>query len=105
MEITHRQRHGFRLPAILSAKQVVLCALIIDLLSAALFAQSLQYPLQDNAGLRLPATPNDRVVVDKGDAPLGANKEKRCSIKPFPGMPSIASVTSLQIPHKGSKRI
>jgi hypothetical protein len=39
MERTHRTQHRFRLPAMLSSKQVVLLALIIDLLPAPLFAQ------------------------------------------------------------------
>jgi hypothetical protein len=68
MEITHRKRHGFRLPAMPTSRQVVLCALIIDLLPTPLFAQKSRMPLQDNAGLWLPATPDNRVVVDKGES-------------------------------------
>jgi hypothetical protein len=103
MEITPRKQHGFRLPAMLSSKPVVLCALIIDLLSAPLFAQITRMPLQDNAGLWLPATPNDRVVVDKGDSKPSAGDKKMCSLQPFPGMANSVSVTRLQIPRKAQK--
>jgi tetratricopeptide (TPR) repeat protein len=99
METTQRKQHGFRLPAM---PKVVLCALIIDFLPVPLFAQSLQYPLQDNAGLRLPTTP-DHVVVDKGDTQPRPGEKKLCSIQPFPGMPSTVSVASLQIPYKAQK--
>jgi tetratricopeptide (TPR) repeat protein len=102
MGIQQRKQHGFRLPAMLSSKPWMLCALLIDLLPAPLFAQSLHYPLQDTTAARLPATPDDRVVVDKGDA-RPQTGEKTCSIQPFPGMPSTVSVTSLQIPSKAQK--
>jgi hypothetical protein len=81
-----------RLPAMLSSKPVVLCALIIDLLPAPLFAQITRMPLQDNAGLWLPATPNDRVVVDKGDSKPSAGDKKMCSLQPFPGMPILSAL-------------
>jgi hypothetical protein len=103
MEITHRKRHGCRLPAMLTSRQVVLCALIIDLLPAPLFAQKSRMPLQDNAGLWLPATPDNRVVVNKSDSKASAGENKMCSIQPFPGMANSVSVTSLQIPPKARK--
>jgi tetratricopeptide (TPR) repeat protein len=103
MEITHRKQHGLRLPAMLSSKKVVLCALIIDLMSAALLAQKPRMTYKTGPVTLVPTIPDDRVVVDKGDAQPGAPEKKMCSIQPFPGMPNIASVTSLQIPHKAQK--
>jgi hypothetical protein len=50
-----------------------------------------------------PTTPDDRVVVHQAAAQAGAAEKKMCSIPPFPGMPNIASVTSLQTPHKAQK--
>jgi cytochrome c-type biogenesis protein CcmH/NrfG len=87
----------------LSWKQVVFCALIIALFPAALLAQKPRMTYKSGPVNLLPRTPDDRVVVDKGDAQPGAAEEKMCSIQPFPGMPNIASVTSLQIPHKAQK--
>ena len=103
MGITPRKHHGFRLPAMPSSKRWMLCALMIDLLPAALFAQDLHYPLQDKTAARLPATPDDRVVVDKGDAQRQTGEKTICSIQPFPGMPDTASVASLQVPSKAQK--
>jgi predicted Zn-dependent protease len=102
VEMTQRNQHGFRLASMLGFKRAMLCALILDCLPVALFSQSLQYPLQDNAGLRLPTTP-DSVVVDRGDPRPRPGEKKVCSIQPFPGMSSTASVTSLQIPSKAQK--
>jgi tetratricopeptide (TPR) repeat protein len=102
MEITCRRQYGFRLPARLSWKQAALCALIIDLLPAPLFAQRPRMTYNGQVVV-LPKTPDDRVVVDKGDAQTAPGEKKLCSIQPFPGMPSTASVTSLQIPHKAQK--
>jgi predicted Zn-dependent protease len=103
MGISQRKQHRFRSLAMLSSKQWMLCALMIDLLPAPLFAQDLHYPLQDKTAARLPATPDDRVIVDKGDTRRQAAEKTVCSIQPFPGMPSTASVTSLQIPSKAQK--
>jgi tetratricopeptide (TPR) repeat protein len=102
MEITHRTQHGFRLPAMLSSKQVLLCALIIDLLPAPLFAQRPRMNYK-TAPVMLPTTPDDRIVVDKGNSSRGAGENKMCSIQPFPGMANSVSVTSLQIPSKAQK--
>jgi hypothetical protein len=99
MGITQRKQDGFRLPAMLSTKLWMLCSLMIDLLPALLFAQS----LQDTTAARLPATPDDRVIVDTGDARRPPGEKTICSIQPFPGMPSTTSVTSLQIPSKAQK--
>jgi tetratricopeptide (TPR) repeat protein len=100
MEITHRQRHGFQLPVMLRSKQLVLCALIIDLLPAPLFAQAsrMKYDVTPQ-----PRTLDARPIVDKGGSQPAAGEKKMCSIEPFPGMPHTASVTSLQIPHKAQK--
>jgi cytochrome c-type biogenesis protein CcmH/NrfG len=106
MEITHRKRNGFRLPVMLSSKQRVLCALIIDLLTAPLFAQSQSkpYPSQDNSGLKQRlATQDDLVVGDKGDSKPSVGEKKMCSIQPFPGVTTSVSVTSLQVPPKAQK--
>jgi tetratricopeptide (TPR) repeat protein len=51
----------------------------------------------------LPATPDDRVVVDKGDSKPQAKDKKICSIQPFPGIANGVSVTTLQIPPKAEK--
>lgn len=93
----------FQLLAMLSSKPVLLCALIIDLLSVPLFAQGPRIPLQDNAVSWLPATPDDRVMVNNHDSKPGADAKKICSIQSFPGMANSVSVTSLQIPRKAQE--
>jgi cytochrome c-type biogenesis protein CcmH/NrfG len=103
MEITYRRDYGFRLLARLRWKHAVLCALIIDLLPMPLFAQKPRMTYKSGQVVMLPQTPDDRVVVDQGDAKPNVGEEKLCSLQPFPGMPSTASVTSLQIPHKAQK--
>ena len=102
MKITYRGHYGFRLPARLRWKHAALCALIIDLLPAPLFAQRPRMTYKGQVVV-LPKRPDDRVVVDKGDAQTGAGENKLCSIQPFPGMSHRASVTSLQIPRKAQK--
>ncbi|MGA7358619.1 MAG: tetratricopeptide repeat protein, partial [Candidatus Sulfotelmatobacter sp.] len=102
MKITYRGHYGFRLPARLRWKHAALCALIIDLLPAPLFAQRPRMTYKGQVVV-LPKRPDDRVVVDKGDAQTGAGENKLCSIQPFPGMSHSASVTSLQIPRKAQK--
>jgi tetratricopeptide (TPR) repeat protein len=102
METTHCKQHRFRLSAMLSSKQVVLCALIIDLLPAPLFAQRPRMSYK-TAPVMVPTTPDDRVVVDKRDSSRATGENKMCSIQPFPGMANSVSVTSLQIPHKAQK--
>ncbi|MGB9362437.1 MAG: tetratricopeptide repeat protein [Candidatus Sulfotelmatobacter sp.] len=101
MEITYRRQYGFRLPALLRWKQAVLCALIIDLLPAPLFAQKRM--TYKGPVIVLPKRPDDRVVVGQGDAQTGTGEKKLCSIQPFPGMSTTASVTSLQVPQKAQK--
>ena len=101
MEITHREQHWFRLPAMLGWKQAVLCALVIDLLPAPLFAQHGHQWYKTHPVL--PPISDDRVVVDKGVSQPGAAEKNMCSIQPFPGMPDTVSVTSLQIPRKAQK--
>lgn len=96
--------HGFRLPAVLGLKKWLLCALMVDLLLAASFAQSLHYPLQDTTAARLPSTPDDRVIVDNGARRAHSAEKIICSIQPVPGMPTTASVTSLQIPSQAQKQ-
>ena len=71
MEMTLCQQHGFQLPVMLISKQVVLCALIIDLLSTPLFAQKTPRMTYKTVPVMVPTTPDDRVVVDKGDAKTG----------------------------------
>ncbi len=97
-----RRKQAFRLSA-LSSKQVLLCALMVDLLPAPLLAQARPRMTYKNTPVMIPTTPDDRVVVDKGDTPSGAAEKKMCSIQPFPGMPNIASVTSLRLPQKAQK--
>jgi tetratricopeptide (TPR) repeat protein len=101
MEMRHRKWQRFGLQAMLSSKQLVFCALIIDLLSTPLLAQSLRYPLQDNAALKQPlAIPDDR---DKPHSKPSAGARKTCSIQLFSGMVTSVSVTSLQIPPKAQR--
>ena len=78
-------------------------ALIIALLPAALLAQKPRMTYKTGPVTLPPTTPDDRIVVDQGDAQAGAAEKKMCSIPPFPAMPNIASVTSLQIPRKAQK--
>ena len=103
MGIIPRKPNGFRLPAVQSSKQWILCALLIALLPAPLFAQDLHYPLQDKTAARLPATPDDRVIVNDGDIRRQTREKTICSLQPFPGMSSTASVTSLQVPSKAQR--
>jgi len=121
METTHHRRHrfgfrarlraefrttlraGFRAEfrATLSSKQLLFCALITNLLSAPLSAQSMLYPLQDNTVIKRPlAIQNDRAPADKADPKPVAGATKTCSIQLFSGMLNPVSVTSLQIPPK-----
>ncbi len=102
MEITHREQYGFRLPAMLGSKQVVLCALIMALLPAPRFAET-RPPSTTTPAALVPTMPDDRVIVDKGGSPAAAGKKKVCSFQPFPGMPGTVSVASLQIPSKAQK--
>ena len=98
-----RKQLGFRLPAMLNSKQVVLCALLIGLLPASLLAQKPRMTYRSGPVTLVPEMPDDRVAADKGEAHPGASEKKMCSIQPFPGMLNTASVTSLQIPHKAQK--
>ncbi len=50
----------------------------------------------------LPRFPDDRVVTDNG-ASLAAHAQKVCSLQPFPGLASITSVASLQVPPRAQK--
>lgn len=86
----------------MAAKKAMLCVLITELLPVPLLAQ--KHGMGAKAPIvLLPSTPDDRVVVEKGDVPRGADDTRTCSIQPFPGMPDTASVTSLQIPSKAQK--
>jgi tetratricopeptide (TPR) repeat protein len=109
MERLHSGRHGLPLDrllacfrAMMSARAAVLCGLIIASLPTALLAQGMRYPLQDSAG-KIPATPDDRVVVDNNNSKPNAGDKKWCVFQPFPGMATSVSVTSLRIPPKAQK--
>jgi len=102
MEITCRWHYGFRLLARLRWKHAVLCALIIDLLLTPLFAQRPRMTYRKQV-MMLPNTPDDRVVGDNSGSKPGGGGEKICSLQPFPGLPSTASVATLQIPRKAQK--
>ena len=103
MGTARRKPNDFRLPAVLRSKQWMLRALLITVLPAPLFAQTLIYPLQDITAARLPATPDDRVIVNEGDTRRQTREKTICSLQPFPGMSSTASVTSLHVPSKAQK--
>jgi tetratricopeptide (TPR) repeat protein len=92
MQITHHKEHGLRLPALMSSKPVLFSASIIGLLPVQLFAQRLQVAYWTGPVALVPRTPDDL-----------AGETKTCWIQPFPGMTNMASVTSLQIPHKAQK--
>jgi tetratricopeptide (TPR) repeat protein len=94
------KRQGFQL---LRSARVVLGVLVVALLTAHLVAQKPRMTYKSGPVNLIPTTPDDRVVVDKGDSQPPAVQNKTCSIQPFPGMPDVASVTSLQIPHKAQK--
>lgn len=94
---------GFHLVSVLRSRQWILCALLMDLLPAPLFAQTSIYPLQDVTAARLPATPDDRVIVNDADKRRQAREQTICSLQPFPGMSNTANVTSLQVPSKAQK--
>jgi hypothetical protein len=102
MRIAHRKRHAPWYSAMNAAKKVMFCALVIELSPVPLHAQ--KHGMGAKAPIvLLPATPDDRVVVEQGDVPRVAGDTKTCFIQPFPGMPDTASVTSLQIPSKAQK--
>ena len=103
MEISHREQHRFRLPAMLGSKQVALCALIIALLPAPPSAGTKYLLNTTTPAVRVPTMPDDRVLVDKGDSTAHAGKKKVCSFQPYPGMHDTVSVASLQIPPKAQK--
>ena len=94
-EITRREQHGFWSPAMLGWKKAVLCALIIALLPAPLFAQKAR-----KRPAALSTTPRSFSIPAP---PADAGKKKMCSIQPFPGMLDTVSTTSLQIPPKAQK--
>jgi hypothetical protein len=85
MQITPHKEHGLRLPALMSSKPVLFSAL-------KLFAQKLQVAYWTGPVALVPRTPDDL-----------AGETKTCWIQPFPGMTNMASVTSLQTPHKAQK--
>lgn len=103
MGIMTRKPPGFRLTAVRRRKQWIFCALMIALLPASLLAQTSIYPLQDITAARTPATPDDRVVVNKGNTQHQANEKATCSLQPFPGLPGTVTIASLQIPSKAQK--
>lgn len=98
-----RKQRWFRLRAMPGSKQAISCVLIIGLLTPPLFSQKPRVTYKSGPVVVVPTTPDDRVVVDKGDSKAGAAETSKCSIQPFPGMPDSVSVMTLQIPHKAQK--
>lgn len=111
----YHTRHWFRLPAQRTAKTVLFSSVIFLLcllLPAAMFAQKSKgggatapnviTPTTPPLNGPFPTRPDDRVVVNRGETPSGAD-HKTCSLEPFPGMADTASVSSLQVPAKAQK--
>lgn len=103
MGTIHCKPRGFHRASVLRSRRWILCVLLMALLPTPLFAQTSIYPLQDITAARLPATPDDRVIVNEADKRRQAREKTTCSLQPFPGMPSTASVTTLQVPSKAQK--
>jgi tetratricopeptide (TPR) repeat protein len=82
--------------------QLLLCVVIIGFLPVSVFAQ-MQKIGGETPVILIPTMPDDRVVLDRGEAKPGGGESKLCSLQPFPGMPDTASVTSLQVPHNAQK--
>ena len=102
MEIVHSTQHRSGLRVMIHPSQVLLCALIYWFLADVAVRANAKNRRRDSSHL-LPTTPDDRVVLDRGEAKPGGGENKLCSIQPFPGMPDTASVTSLQIPRNAQK--
>lgn len=97
------KQHRLRLPAMLSSKRALPSLLIVVVCSAPLFGQRPRMTYKAGQVQMLPKTPDDRLVVDNGDAKPPAGQKKTCSLQPFPGIPDTVSVRSLQIPQKAQK--
>jgi len=102
MEIVHSKQRRSGLRVVLHLSQVILYVLIFGFLPTSLYAQ-MQKIGGETPVILIPTTPDDRVVLDRGDSKPGSGENKVCSIQPFPGMPDTASVTTLQIPHNAQK--
>ncbi len=106
------KQYVFRFPSQWSAKKFLLCTLIFGLSPAPLFPQKSKGggTTTPSPSVLTPTTPplnsplpnDDRVVVNRGETPSGADN-KTCSLQPFPGIADTASVTSLQVPAKAQK--
>jgi len=107
MGTSHHKHHDCPLRIILNSHCLALSALLIILFSAALArAQSptcRHCPALAKVPVNLPNVPDDRVVVGKGDSPEGSGKQRLCSIQPFPGLASVATVDSLEVPPKAQR--
>lgn len=105
METRHHKHRDSTLRIIPNSLCLALGALI--LFSAGLArAQSItkcHCPALNSAPMSLPRIPDDRVVTDKGESSEGSGKQKLCSIQPFPGLASVATVDSLEVPRKAQK--
>lgn len=105
METRHHKHRDSTLRIIPNSHCLALGALI--LFSAALTrAQSItkcHCPALNSAPMSLPRIPDDRVVTDKGESSKGSGKQKLCSIQPFAGLASVATVDSLEVPRKAQK--
>jgi cytochrome c-type biogenesis protein CcmH/NrfG len=51
----------------------------------------------------LPRFPDDRVVGDNGQSTKPNSNQQLCSIQPFPGLASVASVATLEVPPRAQK--
>jgi cytochrome c-type biogenesis protein CcmH/NrfG len=104
---SYHKHRDFPLRIILNSNCLALSTLLIILFSAALArAQSrtkCHCPALSSAPSSLPKVPDDRVVVDNGKSTKVSSKQKLCSIQPFPGLASVATVDSLEVPAKAQK--
>lgn len=106
MGTSHHKQQESLLRAILNVNCLALSALFIISFSAARAQQSANCrhcPALSSDRVTLPKFPDDRVVVDKGESPGSAGEQKLCSIQPFPGLASVATVASLDVPAKAQK--
>jgi tetratricopeptide (TPR) repeat protein len=108
METSHHKRHDSPLRVILNLHGLALSALLIILFSAALARAQKSpacrgCPALNRPTVTLPKVPDDRVVVGTDVPTKSAGEQKLCSIQPFPGLASVTTVDSLEIPPKAQK--
>jgi cytochrome c-type biogenesis protein CcmH/NrfG len=109
MGTSHHKQHDSRLRVSLNSNYVGLSAFLI-VLFLALFAVAQKSAachgcpaLSAAKTTTLPRFPDDRVVMDNGPLSKPSSEPQLCSIQPFPGLASVTTVDSLEVPPKAQK--